>query len=103
MATRSRTHIPIPGPALAAFCSRYHVQRLSLFGSVLQDTFRPDSDVDVLVVFEPGARVGFVTLSRMQRELSALFGRRVDLVPRDGLKAVIRDAVLANVEEIYAA
>jgi uncharacterized protein len=103
MATLSRAHIFIPRPQLDEFCRRYQVQRLALFGSVLEDTFRPDSDIDVLVAFEPGARVGFITLSRMQRELTALFGRRVDLVPIDGLKAVIRNSVLSKTQDVYAA
>jgi predicted nucleotidyltransferase len=95
--------IPVHGRRLSGFCRRYHVRRLALFGSVLSDKFRPDSDVDVLVSFEPGARVGFVTLSRMQRELSELFQRPVDLVPMDGLKPVIRDSVLSSAQDIYAA
>lgn len=101
--TSSRVKIRIPRQALAEFCRRYQVQKLALFDSALRDDFRADSDVDVLVTFQPTARVGFITFSRMQRELSALFGRPVDLVPMDGLKPVIREAVLANIEEIYAA
>jgi uncharacterized protein len=69
----------------------------------LGDDFHPDSDVDVLVAFEPEARVGFVTLSRMQRELSELFQRSVDLVPMDGLKPIIRESVLSSAQEVYAA
>jgi predicted nucleotidyltransferase len=76
---------------------------LALFGSVLRDDFRPDSDVDVLVAFDPKARIGFVTLSRMQRELSALFQRPVDLVPMDGLKPAIRESVLSSAQDVYAA
>jgi predicted nucleotidyltransferase len=76
---------------------------LALFGSVLRDDFRPDSDVDVLVAFKPEARIGFITLSRMQRELSALFQRPVDLVPMDGLKPVIRESVLSSAQDVYAA
>jgi predicted nucleotidyltransferase len=75
---------------------------LALFGSVLRDDFRPDSDVDLLVVFKPEARVGFVTLSRMQRELTELFQRPVDLVPMDGLKPIIRESVLSSAQEVYA-
>lgn len=101
--TSSRAKIRIPRQALAEFCRRYQVQKLALFGSALRDDFRADSDVDVLVAFQPTARVGFITFSRMQRELSELFGRPVDLVPMDGLKPVIRDSVLANIEEVYAA
>ena len=59
-------------------------------------------DIDILVLFEPDARVSFLTLGRMQRELSAMFKRRVDLVPQEGLKPVIREAVLASAQEVYA-
>jgi len=88
---------------IADFCRRNRIQRLAFFGSVLGEGFGPDSDVDVLVDFEPDAQVGFMSLSRMQRELAELLGRPVDLVPRDGLKPIIRDAVLSTAEEIYAA
>ncbi|MEJ5241598.1 MAG: nucleotidyltransferase family protein [Anaerolineales bacterium] len=99
----SRAKIEIPKEELAELCRRYQVQRLALFGSVLRDNFRVDSDVDVLVSFLPNARIGFLTLSRLQRELADLFHRPVDLVLMDGLKAVIRDSVLSDIEEIYAA
>ena len=98
-----RIRISIPNKDLKEFCRRYQVNRLALFGSVLRRDFRKDSDVDVLVSFEPDAHVGFITLSRMQRELSELFERPVDLVLMDGLKPVIRDSVLASIEEVYAA
>jgi predicted nucleotidyltransferase len=105
MAAKNLSHvkIKIPRKELEEFCLRYQVQRLALFGSVLGNEFRADSDVDVLVAFQPSARVGFITFSRMQRELSKLFERPVDLVPMDGLKPVIRDSVLSNIEEVYAA
>lgn len=99
----SRVRVTIPKRKIQEFCQRYDVQRLALFGSVLDKNFRPDSDVDVLVSFTPNAHVGFLTLSRMQRELSELFKRPVDLVPMDGLKPVIREHVLLNIEEVYAA
>ena len=95
--------IPVHGRQLSGFCRRYHIQRLALFGSVLRDDFHPDSDVDVLVAFKPGAHIGFVALSRMQRELSELFQRSVDLVPMDGLKPIIRDTVLSSAQDVYAA
>ncbi len=97
------TKVNIPADSLEKFCRQYQVRRMALFGSVLRDDFRPDSDIDILVVFEPSARVTFVTLGRMKRELSALFERPVDLVPQEGLKPAIRDAVLASAEEVYAA
>ena len=96
--------VELPGEELARLARRYHVARLALFGSVLNaELFQPNSDVDVLVTFQPGARVSFLTLSRLQRELSALFSCPVDLVPERGLKPLIRDEVLASSHEIYAA
>ena len=88
--------------ALAEFCRRHGIARLSLFGSVLRGTDRPDSDVDFLVVFEPGARVGFVKLFGMQHEFEDLLQRSVDVVPKDGLNPVIRKAVLDSARVIYA-
>jgi len=63
----------------------------------------PDSDIDLLVSFEPAARVTFLTLAKMQRELETLLGRAVDLVPKDGLKPVIRNQILATARVLYAA
>jgi uncharacterized protein len=94
-------HIPIE--ALASVCRRYQVRELAVFGSVLRPDHCPESDVDMLVSFQPAARVTFTTLARMQRELEALLGRKVDLVPKDGLKPVIRDHVLATARVLYAA
>ena len=88
---------------LAEFCRRYQVHELALFGSMLRKAPRPDSDVDLLVSFAPGARVTFLTLAKMQRELEAMVGRNVDLVPKDGLKPAIRDHVLATARVLYAA
>ncbi len=70
---------------------------------MLRDGFGLSSDVDVLVAFEPGARVGFLALGRMQRELSALLGRSVDLIPMAGLKPAVREEVLPRAEVLYAA
>jgi predicted nucleotidyltransferase len=88
---------------LEKFCKRYSVRRLALFGSVLRNYFGPESDIDILVVFEPGAKVSFMTLGRMQRELSVIFKRKVDLVPQEGLKPAIREAVITSSQEVYAA
>jgi uncharacterized protein len=95
--------IEIPQDRVADFCRRHQIQSLSIFGSVLREDFRPDSDVDVLVEFEPEAHIGFIALSRVRRELAELLGRPVDLVPRGGLKPRIRDAVLSSAEVLYAA
>jgi hypothetical protein len=75
---------------------------LALFGSALREDFNPESDIDILVVFDPDARVSFLTLGRMQRELSVLFNRRVDLVPQAGLKPIIRESILNSAQEVYA-
>jgi predicted nucleotidyltransferase len=95
--------IEIPTEHLAAFCQRNEVQELALFGSAVTGAFDETSDVDLLVTFQPGARVGFLTLTRMQRELEEVFGRKVDLVPKGGLKPVIRDSVLATARVLFAA
>ena len=97
-----RARIPIPKTEINEFCHRNQVKSLALFGSVLRADFRPDSDVDILVEFQPEAQVGFMAMSRMQRELTELLQRPVDLVPKDGLKLLIRDTILANTEVVYA-
>lgn len=89
--------------ALARVCVRYRVTELSLFGSAVRGTGRPGSDVDLLVVFEEGAIVTLFTLVDLQTELSELFGRRVDLVPKDGLKPTLKSEVLAEARILYAA
>lgn len=95
--------IEIPAEHLADFCRRNEVQELALFGSAVTSAFDETSDVDLLVTFQPGARVGFLTLTRMQRELEEVLGRKVDLVPKGGLKPVIRDSVLATARVLFAA
>jgi hypothetical protein len=93
----------LPIEAIRVLCKEYKVRELALFGSALGEEFGPDSDLDFLVEFEPEAQVGFMTLTRMQRELSAILRRRVDLVPKEGLKPRIRQAVLSRAEVLYAA
>jgi predicted nucleotidyltransferase len=95
--------IEFPTDKIAGFCQRHHISSLSVFGSILRDDFSPESDIDVLVEFQPGAQVGFLALSRMQRELSELLQRPVDLVPRNDLNPRIREAVLSSAEVVYAA
>jgi len=92
----------IPRDTIADFCRRNHIRRLSLFGSVLRDDFRPDSDVDVLVAFEPGHVPGFAFVG-LQEELSALLGRPVELHTAGFLSRYFRDRVLAEAEVLYAA
>ena len=88
--------ISIPHPAIDEFCRRNHIQKLSLFGSVLTPRFGEGSDVDVLVEFEPGRTPGLFGAARMERELSALFGRKVDLRTLYDLSLGFRDQVVAS-------
>jgi predicted nucleotidyltransferase len=95
--------LDIPAEELARLCRRFQVRELALFGSALRQEHRPPDDLDLLVSFQPAARVTFLTLARLQRELETLLGRKVDLVPKDGLKPVIRDHILTTARTLYAA
>lgn len=92
--------IAIPREKIAEFCRRNHIRKLSLFGSVLRDDFRPDSDVDVLVEFEPGKTPGLAFFA-MQDELSELLGHSVDLNTPMCLSQYFRSEVLAEAEVVY--
>jgi hypothetical protein len=87
---------------LTEFCRRNHIRRLSLFGSVLGGNFTGESDVDVLVEFEPGRIVGLLRMAALERELSVLIGRKVDLRTPADLSRYFRDDVLASAVEQYA-
>ena len=95
-----RAHLAISTDTLAECCRRHHIRKLSLFGSVLRDDFRPDSDVDVLVEFEPGHVPGLAFFG-MQEELSELLGRRGDLHTPGFLSRYFRDNVLAQASVQY--
>lgn len=96
--------LPIDSDRIADFCRRWRIQELALFGSVLRNDFRPDSDVDVLVTFEPDAPWTLWDLSRMRFELEDLFGRKVDLVEKKALRNPFRrSAILADQQVVYAA
>lgn len=97
-----RSRIEINRERLAGFCRRNHIRRLALFGSVLRDDFGPDSDVDVLVEFEPG-RVPGLRFFALERELSEILGRKVDLNTPNFISPYFRDRVLAEAETQYAA
>ena len=88
---------------IADFCRRHHIRQLALFGSVLRSDFRPDSDVDVLVEFDPGASAGFLRLAAIELELSEVLQRRVDLRTPAELSRYFRDDVLKEAEVQYAA
>jgi predicted nucleotidyltransferase len=94
--------ITIDRQAVANFCQRWHVAELGLFGSVLRDDFRADSDIDVFVTFEDGHTPGWEIVT-MQDELSELFGRRVDLATKRALSPRLAPQILASAEVIFAA
>lgn len=96
--------IPIDHTQIADFCRRHHVRKLSFFGSVLRDDFGPESDIDVLVEFEPGETPGFFEIVRMEDELARILGmqREVDLRTPFDLGPRFRDAIVADAEPLYA-
>ena len=86
---------------LADFCQRHHIRRLAFFGSVLRNDFGPDSDIDVLVEFEPGHTPGLITLAGMEIELSQLLGRKADLRTPAELSHYFRQEVLDTAQVQY--
>jgi hypothetical protein len=96
------SHLSLDRAKLAEFCRRHHIRLLALFGSVLREDFGPESDVDVLVEFEPGHAPGLEFMD-MEAELSRLIGRKVDLSTPGFLSPYLRDQVLREAEVQYAA
>jgi len=95
-------NVDIPSDRIADICRRHHIRKLSLFGSVLRDDFRPESDVDVLVVYEPGVPVGF-RIFDIEAELSDIFGgRRIDLINEKYLNPRLRKRILDEARVQYA-
>ena len=101
--------LPFPWPAgrIREFCHRWKIIELSLFGSALREDFRPDSDIDLLVRFAPGARWSLFDHARMERELEEIFGREVDLLSRTAVEGsanwIRREEILRTAQPIYAA
>ncbi len=95
-------NLTIPDEELAKFCRAHRIRSLAIFGSALRSDFRPDSDIDILVEFEPGTRVG-LNFFRIERELSELLGRKVDLNTPGFLSDDIREKAAASAETIYDA
>ncbi len=97
--------IAIPAEGIAAFCERWQVTELALFGSVLRDDFSPESDIDVLVTFDDGARHTLFDMVRMEEELKEIFGRDVDMVSRRGIERsrnhLRRRAILESAETVH--
>jgi predicted nucleotidyltransferase len=96
--------LPMDSDALAQLCRRHGIRKLSLFGSQLKGTARPDSDIDLLVEFEPDAKPSLLTMARIEIELSALLGgRRVDLRTAEDLSRHFREAVTRDAQVQYVA
>ncbi len=86
---------------ISEICEKYQIKELSLFGSQVRGDFSETSDFDFLVNFKSEARISFFDLGRIQNELEEIVKKKVDLVPKDGLKPIIRQRVLAEAEVIY--
>lgn len=98
-----KAKINLPSQKIAEFCKENHIVKLSLFGSVLRDDFRMDSDIDFLVEFEPGKAPGLLSYCRMERQLAEIIGYpKVDLRTPQELSKYFRDKVLAQAEVQYA-
>jgi predicted nucleotidyltransferase len=98
-----KTKLNLPEKKIIEFCKKNSIVKLSLFGSVLREDFRIDSDLDILVEFKPGKVPGLIKLCRMQRELSEILnGRKIDLRTPQELSKYFRDEVLAQAEVQYA-
>jgi len=96
-----RSRINIPRELIAGFCRRYRIRKLSLFGSVLRDDFDSNSDIDVLVEFEPGERVGLIRLARIESELEGILGHKVDINTPGFLSKYFREEILSQAEVQY--
>ncbi len=103
----ARVNVPVDREEVATFCKKWSIVEFALFGSVLRDDFRPESDVDVLVRFAPDVRWGLFDLVKMEQELEQIFGRRVALVERESVERsenyIRRRHVLESLECIYVA
>jgi predicted nucleotidyltransferase len=93
----------VDSTSVADVCRRYGVKELSLFGSAVRGKMGPDSDIDIMVEFGPGVRVGLIKFESLVEELAALARRRVDLVTKRGLKPWVRTEILKDLRVIYAA
>ncbi len=94
----------LPRKKIAEFCKRWSITEFSLFGSVLREDFRPDSDIDILVSIDPKAHIGLFEIAQMKIELEAMFKRPVDLVEKEGLRNPYRRSeILSTAQVVYAA
>jgi uncharacterized protein len=99
--------IPLPMPQIQAFCQKWQITEFALFGSVLRDDFRPDSDIDILLTFAPEAQRGLTETLQMRDELQIIFDRKVDLIVKAAIERsenwLRRQNILESAEVIYAA
>ncbi|HOK66687.1 MAG TPA: nucleotidyltransferase family protein [Anaerohalosphaeraceae bacterium] len=96
--------IPLPTESISRICRQFHVREMALFGSVLRQDFRPDSDIDILVTFDPQARIDLFDLAQLKESLEELFGRPVDLVEKAAVRNPFRKKqIFGQLEVIYAA
>ena len=93
--------VEISKDRIAEFCRKNQVRKLSLFGSILRENFRPESDIDMLVEFQPGHRIGLIALAGLELELSEMLGRKVDLRTPAELSRYFRDEVIKTAEVQY--
>ena len=98
---RSAIHIPIQIESITDFCQQNHIRKFAFFGSVLREDFTPESDIDILVEFEPGHIPGLIKLAGIEIELSEILGRKVDLRTKEDLSRYFRDEVLASAMVVY--
>jgi uncharacterized protein len=96
-------HLSLDQEKIADFCRRNGIRKLSLFGSILTDHFGPDSDVDVLVEFQPDVHIGLIGLAGLEIELTKIIGRKADLRTPQDLSRYFRDRVIASAEVQFAA
>jgi len=100
--TKEKLHVEIPKHKIAAFCKKHHIRKLSVFGSALTGDFGPDSDIDLLVEFNPDHIPGFFRLAGMEIELSEILGRKADLRTAQDISRYFRQEVLNSAEVQYA-
>lgn len=95
-------HVVVDRDALARFCQTHGIMELAMFGSVLRDDFTDDSDVDMLVRFNPGERVGLIRLAEMEAELGKIVGRKIDLRTAGELSRYFREQIVRSAAKVYA-
>ena len=103
----NKLQIEIPKEKIAEFCRKWSIIEFALFGSVLREDFRPDSDIDVMVTFSPDAHWRFYDLIDMQEDLETIFGRKVDLIEKESVEKsenyIRRKHILSHMETVYVA